>query len=250
VQHWLLEETLPLWSTVGVDDQFGGFHEALGFDARPLMKPKRMRTMARQVYAFAVAKQRGWDGPADALIDHGIRFMADKGRTDTRRLGPHAECQTVQRRWTPLRTHTTIPVCFWRWRMRICRATPKLLRLGDRNIRLPRRSISRTSRMTGFIETSDGEGERRSNPHMHLLEAFLAWYAATGDRAYLRRAARIIDLFRSHFFEVDSWTLGEFFDRRWKPAAGEKGHGPSPATTSNGPRCWSILPTSSGQKPS
>ena len=27
------------------------------------MKPKRMRTMARQVYAFAVAKARGWDGP-------------------------------------------------------------------------------------------------------------------------------------------------------------------------------------------
>ena len=33
--------------------------------AAPLMKPKRMRTMARQVYAFAVAKARGWDGPAD-----------------------------------------------------------------------------------------------------------------------------------------------------------------------------------------
>ena len=71
-----------MWSTVGVDDAFGGFHEALGFDARPLSKPKRMRTMARQVYAFAVAKQRGWNGQADALIDHGIRFMADKGRTD------------------------------------------------------------------------------------------------------------------------------------------------------------------------
>ena len=34
--------------------------------------------------------------------------------------------------------------------------------------------------MTGFLETSDGEGVRRSNPHMHLLEAFLAWHH--GDR--------------------------------------------------------------------
>ena len=40
--------------------------------AVPLKKPKRMRTMARQVYAFAVAKARGWDGPADRLISHGI----------------------------------------------------------------------------------------------------------------------------------------------------------------------------------
>ncbi|TGQ92029.1 mannose-1-phosphate guanylyltransferase, partial [Mesorhizobium sp. M1C.F.Ca.ET.204.01.1.1] len=42
VRHWLFEETLPLWSTVGVDERHGGFHEALGFDATPLMKPKRM----------------------------------------------------------------------------------------------------------------------------------------------------------------------------------------------------------------
>ena len=41
-----------------------------------------MRTMARQVYAFAVAKARGWDGPADELIAHGLAFMADKGRTE------------------------------------------------------------------------------------------------------------------------------------------------------------------------
>jgi len=77
--------------------------------------------------------------------------------------------------------------------------------------------------MTGFLETSDGAEERRSNPHMHLLEAFLAWHKATGERAYLRRAARIIDLFRSHFFDAESWTLGEYFDESWKPTAGEKG---------------------------
>jgi mannose/cellobiose epimerase-like protein (N-acyl-D-glucosamine 2-epimerase family) len=65
-----------------VDERHGGFYEALDFDANPLMKPKRMRTMARQVYAFAVAKARGWNGPAESLIAHGIAFMASKGRTD------------------------------------------------------------------------------------------------------------------------------------------------------------------------
>ncbi|TIX18575.1 MAG: mannose-1-phosphate guanylyltransferase, partial [Mesorhizobium sp.] len=32
VHHWLFDETLPLWSTSGVDERHGGFHEALGFD--------------------------------------------------------------------------------------------------------------------------------------------------------------------------------------------------------------------------
>ena len=221
VHHWLFEETLPLWSTAGVDERHGGFHEALGFDGTPLMKPKRMRTMARQVYAFAVAKARGWDGPADRLIAHGIDFMAGNGRTDS---GGWVRTLNVDgsRRRSPPRMPTTIPACCWRWRMRICAAIRMRLRLGEETFAFLDAHLE-DRRMTGFLETSDGEGERRSNPHMHLLEAFLAWHQATGDRTYLRRAARIIDLFRSHFFDPESWTLGEYFDDEWKPAAGEKG---------------------------
>ena len=32
--------------------------------------------MARQIYAFAIAGQMGWDGPAKALVRHGIEFLA------------------------------------------------------------------------------------------------------------------------------------------------------------------------------
>ena len=58
---------------------------------------------------------------------------------------------------------------------------------------------------------------------MHLLEAFLAWHSVTGDAAHLNRATRIIELFKRHFFDAESWTLGEFFDENWKPEAGEPG---------------------------
>lgn len=220
VHHWLFEETLPLWSTAGVDERHGGFHEALGFDAQPLMKPKRMRTMARQVYAFAVAKAHGWDGPADRLITHGIAFMAGKGRTEkggwVRTLNVDG---SVADATEDAYDHSCVLLALAHAHM--C-GNPDALRLGEETFSFLDAHLE-DSRMTGFLETSDGEGERRSNPHMHLLEAFLAWYEATGDRTYLRRAARIIDLFRSHFFDAESWTLGEFFDAGWKPAAGEKG---------------------------
>jgi mannose-1-phosphate guanylyltransferase/mannose-6-phosphate isomerase len=225
VQHWLMEETLPLWSTSGVDEQFGGFHEALGFDARPLAKPKRMRTMARQVYAFSVAKQRGWDGRADQLIDHGIRFMADKGRTErggwVRTLNPDG---SVQDPVEDAYDHACVLLALAHAHRS---GNAEALGLATETFAFLDKHLE-DERMTGFMESPDGEGVRRSNPHMHLLEAFLAWHAVTGDRAYLRRAARIIDLFRSHFFDVDSWTLGEFFDRDWHPASGEKGQWTEP----------------------
>ncbi|TIS61510.1 MAG: mannose-1-phosphate guanylyltransferase, partial [Mesorhizobium sp.] len=220
VRHWLFEETLPLWSTVGVDHRHGGFHEALGFDAAPLMKPKRMRTQARQVYAFAVAKERGWDGPADRLIAHGIDFMAGRGRTDrggwVRTLNVDGSvADPVEDAYD----HSCVLLALAHAHMS---GHPDALRLGEETFAFLDAHLE-DSRMTGFLETSDGEGERRSNPHMHLLEAFLAWHQATGERAYLRRASRIIDLFRSHFFDAESWTLGEYFDDGWKPVAGEKG---------------------------
>ncbi|MFC3322159.1 mannose-1-phosphate guanylyltransferase/mannose-6-phosphate isomerase [Mesorhizobium cantuariense] len=220
VHHWLFQETLPLWSTSGVDERHGGFHEALGLDASPLMKPKRMRTMARQVYAFAVAGARGWDGPADRLISHGIAFMAGKGRTDkggwVRTLNVDG---SVYDATEDAYDHSCVLLALAHAHMS---GNPDALRLGEETFAFLDAHLE-DSRMTGFLETSDGEGERRSNPHMHLLEAFLAWYQATGERAHLRRAARIIDLFRSHFFDPESWTLGEYFDAEWKPSAGEKG---------------------------
>ncbi|MER9289417.1 mannose-1-phosphate guanylyltransferase/mannose-6-phosphate isomerase [Mesorhizobium sp. M0510] len=220
VHHWLFQETLPLWSTSGVDERHGGFHEALGLDASPLMKPKRMRTMARQVYAFAVARARGWDGPADRLISHGIAFMAGKGRTDkggwVRTLNVDG---SVADATEDAYDHSCVLLALAHAHMS---GNPDALRLGEETFAFLDAHLE-DSRMTGFLETSDGKGERRSNPHMHLLEAFLAWHQATGERAHLRRAARIIDLFRSHFFDPESWTLGEYFDAEWKPSTGEKG---------------------------
>lgn len=104
---------------------------------------------------------------------------------------------------------------------------PDALRLGQETFAFLDEHLE-DDRLTGFLETSDGTELRRSNPHMHLLEAFLAWYAATGERGYLRRAARIIDLFRSHFFDTESWTLGEYFDAAWNPAVGPKGQWTEP----------------------
>lgn len=220
VYHWLFEETVPLWSTVGVDDRHGGFHEALGFDTTPLMKPKRMRTQARQIYAFAVAKARGWDGPADRLISHGIEFMARNGRTDNggwvRTLNVDGSvADAVEDAYD----HSCVLLALAHAHIS---GNPDALRLGEETFSFLDAHLE-DHRMTGFLETSDGVGERRSNPHMHLLEAFLAWHQATGERAYLRRAARIVDLFRSHFFDPESWTLGEYFDREWKPTKGDKG---------------------------
>lgn len=218
VRRWLFDQAFPLWSTAGVDEKHGGFHEALLFDTTPADKPKRIRTMARQLYVFATAKTLGWQN-ADRLIEHGMRFLLDKARTpdggfvrtlstdgkvidptedsydlscvllalaEAHRVG-HAEALTVSR----------AAIDFMDWR------------LAD-------------TEFGGFFEATDRPLPRRSNPHMHLLEAYLAWFTATRDEEFLERAARIVDL-GQRVYDAESWTLGEYFNEDWGVAAGESG---------------------------
>ena len=225
VKHWLFDETLSLWSTAGVDYVHGGFHEALSFDARPLGKPKRMRTMARQIYAFAVAKERGWTGPADKLIDHGISFIARYGRTDrggwVRALQPDGSVADAAE---DAYDHSCVLLALAHAHR--C-GHPGALRLAEETFHFVDTHLEDAS-LSGFLETPGWKGVRYSNPHMHMLEAFLAWHSITGERTYLRRAARVIDLFRCHFFDEESWTLGERFDSDWQPLPGEDGQWTEP----------------------
>ncbi len=225
VRHWLFDETLPLWSTVGVDDRHGGFHEAMSFEATPITKPKRMRTMARQIYAFAVAHEMGWDGPAHALIDHGIDFITANGRTDRggwiKTFNPDGSVLDA--------TEDAYDQSFVLLALAHAHKAghKKALALGTETFVFIDEYLA-DARLTGFLETPDDKGLRRSNPHMHLLESFFAWHAVTGNRDYLQRAARIVDLFRHHMFDAETWTLGEYFSNDWERAPGEQGEWTEP----------------------
>jgi mannose-1-phosphate guanylyltransferase/mannose-6-phosphate isomerase len=241
VHHWLFEETLPLWSTRGVDEVHGGFHEALGFDGAPLPKPKRTRTMARQVYAFAVAKARGWDGPADRLIAHGIDFMARNGRSD--RGGWVRTLNVDGSIIDPVEDAYDLSCVILALAWAHGSGNPQAMRLGEEALGFLDAHLE-DGAAGGFFETPAGDMPRRSNPHMHLLEAFLAWHTVTGDPAHLKRAARVVGLFRQYFFDMESWTLGEYFDESWRPEAGEKGSWTEPGHHFE----WASLLIDFGQK--
>ena len=220
VRHWLFDETLPLWSTAGVDHINGGFHEALTFQGEPVIRERRMRTMARQIYAFAVAGEMGWDGPAAALVEHGIHFMEEKGRSENggwvKSFHPDG---SVSDETEDLYDQTCILLALAHAHKI---GNTKAGALGQETFKFIQTHFSDTTN-GGFFETSKGGSPRRSNPHMHLLEACLAWYEATGDQVWLDRCAGVMDLFATKFFDADTWTLGEFFNEDWSALSDEKG---------------------------
>jgi|GEM_PF-15144 len=224
VESWLFEETLPLWSSKGVDDK-GGFFETLNFDGIPVRGDKRMRTMARQVYAFAIAGARGWDGPYHELIRHGLDFI-ETGQTE--RGGFIAVFDADGKVKDP--TEDFYDQSF------VLLALAHAHAAGESHA-LPMAEISfafmdkylldkngSPKGAKGYFETRENNRPlRRANPHMHWLETCLAWHEVTGDIAYLDRAEQIVNLFKTAFFDPDTWTLGEYFDADWRRAKGAEG---------------------------
>ncbi|EJF90392.1 AGE family epimerase/isomerase [Bartonella tamiae] len=215
VEHWLFEETLPLWSTRGVDEM-GGFHEALSFDGLPILREKRMRTMARQIYAFAMAGQMGWDGPYQDLIDHGIHFISRHGQLENGGFASHLSRngEVINATQESYDQSCVLLALAHAHHIGHAKALPLAMEIFsflDHFL-----TVKGTQ---GFLENTKTEKTkiyRRSNPHMHLLECFLAWYDVTGNTDYLQRATHIVNLFKSHFFDEDTWTLGEYFDNDWQ----------------------------------
>src|SRR5262249_23881071 len=75
----------------------------------------------------------------------------------------------------------------------------------------------------GFVEDLAGGLPQRSNPHMHLLEAALAWIAIDDDPAWRRIADGIATLCLEKFIDPANSALREFFVADWSPALGVEG---------------------------
>ena len=186
---WTVRDAFPLWSTHGVDRVRGGFHEALGVEGAPLDLPRRARVQPRQVVAFASAPGLGWDGPAGDLAAHGLAgiertFRRPDGLLRTR-VAPDG---TVLDDEAVLYDHTFLLLAH--------------ARFGHDEGRGLRSSESRPLPLL-------------ANPHMHLLEACLAWIDAGGDARWGALADTIATVALAHMIDGRYGAIHEVFAADW-----------------------------------
>ncbi len=222
VKAWLFDDALPVWSTQGVDTERGGFVEQLTMDGRPIADAdRRLRVQARQTYVFCHAAVMGWQGPAQTLARDGFTRMTTDYWHDDGGWISSASGDGTPRDITRASYEHAFALLALAWYYRATgdpdaliwtRRTLKFLdqRLGD-------------SRHGGYLEALPARAPRRQNPHMHLLEAMMALFAATRDEAYLQRARELVRLFRQHFFDRSTGALCEYFAADWTPAGGTDG---------------------------
>ena len=223
--NWLFDSAMPLWAEQGVDPQTGIFFEALDFKGYDVGLPVvRARVQARQIYVFASAHAAGWSGSALELAEAGMFALRVGGWRSDRGWAAQVDRTGAGVQW-PGDLYDHAFVLFALARLFEVTGAPEYRRYIDETLAFLDGALGDEN--GGYREDLDSTLPRRQNPHMHLLEAFLALYEATGDRAFLARAEAIFRLFETHFANPDGTGVHEMFDSTWqrKDAPLEPGHG-------------------------
>jgi mannose/cellobiose epimerase-like protein (N-acyl-D-glucosamine 2-epimerase family) len=223
---WASERALPLWSTTGWDSQRGGFVERLRPDgAADTDAPRRVLVQARQIYAFAKAAQMEWFADGKNIALKGLEYLLSKGRSPDGRgyvhllNGDGSVADPRRDAYGHAFVLLALATVFAITKDAQVRAEiDTALGFLDRDLRSPH---------GGFTEGLPPSMPRRQNPHMHLFEALLALYEATGEPQFQNRAGDIFGLFVANLFDQQTGVLGEYFEEDWariNPVVVEPGH--------------------------
>lgn len=216
-EHWLMNRALPLWADKGVDRRHGGFFDLVNLEGEPLAGPKRARVQGRQSWVYARAGAMGWNGAWAEVVDHGLDFALARRRKDGQLYALMGSDGGVLDENAALYDQTFLLLALaeagkhFPGRESFYKAAHDL----GRNIMTTRRH-----RAGGFVESATQVFQ--SNPHMHLLEATLAWREVEPGGIWDDLADEVADLALARLIDGNG-AMREFYDADWQPVAGAAG---------------------------
>jgi mannose-1-phosphate guanylyltransferase / mannose-6-phosphate isomerase len=221
LDRWLEGTALPLWWSVGADHEQGGFFELLDDHPRPVRTKRRLRVQARQAWTYVEAGMAGWQGPSRVAAVWAFDYLeAHYRRPDGLYRKLVNDDGSVADDGVTLYDQAFMMLAF---------AAAAKTRAGLAQMLRPARAIldvlntDHRHALGGFREELKHGAALQANPHMHLLEAALAWMEAGGGREWAGLADTSVRLAREYFIDPATGSLREFFDDTGLPIAGPAG---------------------------
>lgn len=216
LHSWLINSALNFWCEHGIDKKNGGFYEILSKQGIPVTTSHRTRCIARQIFAFSKGKDLGWEGPSDALVIHGLHFLEkylihSDGTVITEANLPNTNFKTDQD-----------PYDYACVLLALAQASKQHPNGSQHVNKLATKILNRLSEEWrhpdhGFQEDPNIQPFLRANPHMHLLEAFLAWEEShEGNKELWKEESdKIAMLAFQKLINKDTGAIYEFFNQDW-----------------------------------
>lgn len=215
---WFFEAAAHLWKAEhGSEVPF--FPERLSIHGEKDACPHRLFVQARHVYSYCELGRLGWSGPWREMVEANVDFLIERGRrADGFYIHKFDHKGGVIDARADLYDQAFMLLALAYAGRALER--PELFLaaedLGD--------ALEKTWRLPhgGYYE---GEiavcPPYRQNPHMHLLECFIALHAATSEARWRRAAEHVAGLCSRAFIHSESGALLEYFDADLVAVAGD-----------------------------
>ena len=224
LKNWVIDDALPLWGETGFDAERGSFVERLTFEGAPIhAAPRRAMVQARQIYVFSHAALLGWRPQGAPIALEAAHRLIDRYHGSDGGHGwvfsVHADGAVHDARRDFYAHSFALFGLAWAYKLapepRFLSTALATLSVLDRHFESP----------TGGYHSAlpADPAKREQNPHMHLFEAMLAWFEATGREMFLARAAELYGMMAARFFQHETGILAEYFDGGWNPREGVHG---------------------------
>lgn len=222
LQNWIKNDALPLWASKGINpENQANYERLLASGEVDFSASTRVRVQSRQTFFYAAAYDRGWFPKGKSIALNLMRFIRSQAMHPSAKGFSHLfnpDWKIVDHK-QDLYDHAFHLLALG-WCYRISKESDYLLEAKKIIAHLDQQFGQSNG---GWIEGDYPHTCRRQNPHMHLFEAFMALYEASGDPAFLARASEMFGLFQAHFFDEKQQVLFEFFDDDWNLLEGKKG---------------------------
>jgi len=215
-QAFVFDKLLPHWANYGLDATQGYSYESMHHDwTRNQTGRLRLLTQCRQLYTFSHAclltNNETWQAKLTPLFD----FITHHYFVDDRwvfSLDDNLSIQDTQSDAYAL-AFILLSFSYYYQFSQDERALPYMEKTHHFLL------ANMTAQTGGFYESFpvDEKQTRRQNPHMHLLEGYIAAFNATGANNYKDIIRSLLDLALEHFYHKKSQTLREFFTTDWQP---------------------------------
>ena len=215
-----MDTALPLWWERGADRIHGGFHEAIELSGEPLARPHRARSIAREAYSFCEAGRLGWEGPWKQAAQHALDYFCkhfvtvDGFVVSVVDLDGHIRDGKID-----LYNQAFALLAF----AAAYRAFEHAAEWRNRAVKLRQALYEHHKHSLGGFVEPNREAPQTANPHMHLLEAAIAWIELDDDSAWMRMADDIAQLCLGKFIDATTGALREYFAENWSPVPGIAG---------------------------
>lgn len=205
----------------------GGFYE-LDVEGRPLNAGNPIRgihSTARMVHCFAIGSLLGRPG-SDDIVDHGMKYLWEKHR-DAERGGYHWSLDNSGLLDATKQGYGHAFVLLAASSAKVAGHPDADRLIADVTGVLNNRFWEEKHGAIAEEFADDWSavpGYRGQNSNMHLTEALMAAFEATGDNAYLKKAESIADLVIRRKAGENGFRVPEHFDENWTVDKGYTGN--------------------------